>query len=105
MDDDRAMAFRPAHPGEYLRDDVLPALGMRQAEFARHLGVTPQSVSELLREQRGVTTEMAIRLGKALKNGARFWLALQLQHDLWLAERSFEGKVEPISWNDAGEAA
>lgn len=90
------LAFKPPHPGEYLREDIFPALGMNVTELAAHLGVSRQSLSEVVNERRGVSTEMAIRLGRAFRNGARFWLALQMQHELWLEEESFSGNVSPI---------
>ena len=60
---------RPTHPGEILREDVLPALGLTQKEFADRLGVSRLTVSEILLEKRSVTPDMAIRLGKLLGNG------------------------------------
>lgn len=90
------LGFRPPHPGEYLREDVLPALGMTVAQFADHLGVSRQTASRLINEKSSVSMEMAVRLGKAFKNGARFWLALQMQHDLWDAERDDKIAVAPL---------
>ena len=94
-----SLGFQPPHPGEYLREDILPALGMTASAFARHLGVSKQTVSELLAEKRAISTDMAIRLGIALRNGARFWLAMQLQHDLWIEERQKTFRIEPLNWN------
>ena len=54
---------KPTHPGELLRLDVLPALGMTQAELARRLGVSRLSVSELLLAKRALSADMAIRIG------------------------------------------
>ena len=94
------LGFAPPHPGEYLKEDILPALGMNAAALAKHLGVSKQALSRVLNERAAVSTEMAIRLGQAFKNGARFWLALQMQHDLWGKERSMTAQVSPLSWND-----
>jgi addiction module HigA family antidote len=80
-------AFAPAHPGEVLREDVLPALGMPKAAFAEHIGVSRNTLYKLLNEEQPVTLAIAIRLGQALGNGPRFWLNLQMQHDLWIEER------------------
>lgn len=88
----------PPHPGEYLREDVLPALGMTITQLAKHLGVTRTSLSELVNEKRDLSLEMAQRLGQAFGNGARFWLALQMQHDIWKAERRKNIHVPPIQW-------
>src|SRR5665647_2256177 len=72
---------RPTHPGEILREDVLPTLGLTQKEFADNLGVSRLTVSEILREKRGVTPDMAIRLGKLLGNGPEIWLRMQQSVD------------------------
>ena len=74
---------------------------MTRAKLAERLGVSKQTISKLLREEASVSTDMAIRLGAAFQNGARFWLALQMQHDLWIAERNNKTKVEPIIWDAA----
>lgn len=79
--------FEPPHPGEYLKEDILPALGMTIAELADHLGVTRATLSALLNGKRAVSLEMAQRLGQAFKNGTRFWVALQMQRDIWIAEQ------------------
>ena len=80
------MTPRPTHPGEILRENVLPALGLTQEELADNLGVSHLAVSELLSEKRGVTPDMAIRLGKLLGNGARIWLHMQQRVDIWVLE-------------------
>jgi addiction module HigA family antidote len=70
------------HPGELLRDDVLPALGRSRAEIARLLGVSRQTLHNILSERAPVTPEMALRLGKLCGNGPELWLALQSHYDL-----------------------
>lgn len=94
----------PPHPGEYIREDILPALNMTIGELAKHLGVTRTSLSQLVNERRDVSLEMAQRLGQAFGNGARFWLALQMQHDIWKAERNSKIQVDRIRWRGS-EAA
>ncbi len=93
------LGFRPPHPGEVLKQDVMPLTGMTVAEVAGHLNVSRATLSELLNERRDVSQDMAIRLGKAFGNGTRFWLALQMQFDLWMLEqeRTFQIDVAPIS--------
>jgi addiction module HigA family antidote len=91
----------PPHHGEYLREDVLPALSMTIKDLAAHLGVSRVALSELVNEKRSVSIEMAQRLGKALGNGSRFWLALQMQYDLWHAERAAKISVKPLKWKAA----
>lgn len=98
-DDEMGMKFRPSHPGEYLKEDILPALGMSVTDLAAHLRVSRPSISELINQRRGVSTNMAIRLGQAFRNGARFWLALQMQHDLWREENTAKPDIAPLNWN------
>lgn len=78
----------PTHPGAVLREDVLPDLNMTQTELAKRLGVSRLTVSELLHEKRGVSPDMALRLGKLLGNGAGIWLRMQQALDLWQLESS-----------------
>ena len=78
---------RPTHPGEILRADVFPALNLTQREFADRLGVSRLTVSEILHGKRGVTPDMAIRLGKLLGNGPEIWLRMQLAVDIWTLEQ------------------
>jgi antitoxin HigA-1 len=101
VSDAAQMKIEPPHPGEYLREDILPALGMTIKDLALHLGVSRVALSELVNERRTVSLEMAQRLAKAFGNSARFWLSLQMQHDLWHADRSAQAKwlaVKPLKW-------
>jgi len=72
----------PMHPGELLREDVLPALGRSHAAIARLLGVSRQTLHAILTERQPVTPLMALKLGKLCGNGPELWLALQAQYDL-----------------------
>ncbi len=72
----------PTHPGEVLLEEFLIPLGLSQAAFAKHLGVSPQHINEIVRQKRGVTPTMAWLLGQALGTTPEFWLNLQNAHDL-----------------------
>ena len=96
------LPFKPPHPGEVLREDILPALRMQVKELAGHLGVSRQTLSRLIHEKRAVSADMAQRLGQAFGNGARFWLALQMQHDLWNAKQKSHTEVAPLPWKTSG---
>lgn len=72
----------PMHPGELLREDVLPALGRPVAEVARLLKVSRQTLHAILREEAPVTPAMALRLGKLCGNGPDLWVTLQAHYDL-----------------------
>jgi addiction module HigA family antidote len=74
------------HPGELLREDVLPGVGRSKAEIARLLGVSRQTLYDILAERSPVTPSMALRLGKLCGNGPALWLNLQGQYDLRRAE-------------------
>jgi addiction module HigA family antidote len=82
------MTMEPSHPGELLRETILPELRMTIKDVAAHLDVSRAALSELVNERRSVSLDMARRLGSAFGNGARFWIALQMQYDLWHAEHS-----------------
>lgn len=94
----RDPARRPTHPGAVLREDVLPALDMNQTEFARRLGVSRLTVSELLHEKRALSSELAARLGRLLDTTPESWLNMQAALDLWEIEQDPErlAGVEPI---------
>ena len=86
----------PAHPGEFLREDVLPALGITISESARQLGVSRQTLHRLLAGTIAVTPEMALRLGKFCGNGPGLWLRLQQRFDLWHARRRMGAEIDKI---------
>ena len=86
----------PVHPGEILRDDVLPALRLSVTAAARQLGVARQTLHRILAGRAAVTPEMAVRLGKFCGNGPGIWLRLQQTYDLWHASRAMSKEVARI---------
>ena len=88
--------LRPVHPGEILREDVLPALSKSKAEVARLLGVSRQTLYDILDEKQPVTPVMALRLGKLCGNGPDLWLNLQKRHDLQRAEQELREEIKSI---------
>jgi addiction module HigA family antidote len=86
----------PAHPGAVLREDVLPALGKPKTEIAALLGVSRQTLYDILSEKQPVTPAMALRLGKLLGNGPDLWLNLQRKHDLHVAGRELAKEIAKI---------
>lgn len=81
------------HPGEILREDILPALDMTQGQFADALGVTRKTISALLNERQGLSVEMAVRLSKAFGTTPQMWINLQTNYDL---ARTQDVDVKPI---------
>ncbi len=87
---------RPTHPGEMLREDFLPDYGLTVSGLADALGVSRQTVNELLRERRAVSPEMALRLSRLFGNSPEFWLNAQRAVDLWDAAQVIGTDVERI---------
>jgi addiction module HigA family antidote len=92
----RSQNRKPTHPGEILREDVLPALGMTQAEFAKRLGVSRLTISELLHEKRALSPDMALRLSRLLNTTPESWLRMQQALDLWELEHDQQGRYDAI---------
>ena len=89
--------LRPVHPGELLREDVLPALGRPKTEIARLLGISRQTLYDILAEKQPVTPAMAVRLGVVLDTSSASWLRMQTAYDLWHAEREIDAsKLQPL---------
>ena len=93
----RPLNRQPLHPGEILREDVLPALGLSISEMARRLGVSRQQVHWVLACTHPVTVEMALRIGRLVGNGPGIWLRLQQNYDLWHAEQGLSSELEKIT--------
>jgi len=87
---------QPTHPGEILREDVLPTLRLSVAEAARQLRVTRQTLHRILAGRSAITPEMALRLGKFCGNGPDLWLRMQQAHDLWRAQEQLSAELEKI---------
>jgi len=82
-----------------LREDFLPEYGLNASSLARELGVSRQTVNELLLEQRAVSPEMAIRLGCFFGNSPEFWLNAQRAVDLWDASQvlgNVASQIRPV---------
>ena len=91
------MKRRPTHPGEILREDFMPDYDLSVIGLASALGVSRQTVNELLRERRAVSPEMALRLSALFGNSPEFWLNLQRAVDLWDAEVALKDDVRLIT--------
>ena len=85
----------PIHPGEFLRE-TLDELGLTQAALAEAIGVSPMRVSHVLKGDRPVTAELALRLGRALGQTPLYWLNLQTSYDLKLAEAEMKDSLRTV---------
>ena len=85
-------AMRPIHPGEILREE-LEELGCSARELARALDVPVNRITGILREERGITADTALRLARYFNNSPEFWLNLQSTHDLRQAQRTVGKKI------------
>jgi addiction module HigA family antidote len=88
--------LQPMHPGEMLRQDVLPSLGKTKTEIAGLLGISRQTLFDILSERQPVTPAMALRFGKLLGNGPNLWIDLQRAHDLHVAEKQLSKELAKI---------
>ncbi len=90
--------IKPTHPGELVREDILPELDMSKTKIAMALGISRQTLYDILNEKQPVTAEMAVRFGKFFGNGARFWLNMQRNYDLAIAEASIDvSEIETVT--------
>jgi antitoxin HigA-1 len=85
----------PTHPGELLREDIIPATDRTMAEIARLLGISRQHLYDITRERRPISADVAARLGKLFGDGAEIWLSMQAAHDAWQAERRVDTSQIP----------
>lgn len=80
----------PTHPGELLREDVIPETGKSKAEIARMLGISRQHLHDVLAERKPVSPEVAVRLAKLFGNEPLFWIRMQGAYDAWQASREVD---------------
>lgn len=89
-------ATKPAHPGELIRGDILPATGLTQDQFAQRLGVSRRTINEIVNERRPLSVDMAIRLARFLNTTPDVWINMQTALDLWEASRTNKNEYEKI---------
>lgn len=92
----RHASIPPAHPGELLREVILPETGMSKTDIAQALQISRQTLYAILGERQPVSAEMAVRFGRFFGNGARFWMNLQRAYDLAAAERNVDVSNIPM---------
>lgn len=79
--------MKKQHPGRILYEQFLKPKGISQNALARELGVPPRRINEIILGKRGISADTALRLAKRFGNSARFWMVVQADFDLHLAQR------------------
>ena len=87
----------PIHPGEVLMEDFIEGFGITQNKLAVAIGVPPRHINEIVHGKRAVTADTALRLGKCFGVSAQFWLNLQTQYDLDVAEDRLSMQIDAIT--------
>ena len=83
---------KPTQPGEFIREFILEEFGLTQTELARRLAVSRRTVNQLVNGKRGITADMALRLGRLTNTTPQLWLNLQMTFDLWVASQEPQNK-------------
>lgn len=87
--------LRPIHPGEFLKE-ILEELQISQASFARTVGVSPMRISHVVKGERPVTAELALLFGRAFRQTPQYWMNLQSNYDLRIAEINIGNKLNTL---------
>lgn len=90
----KAKKLPPVHPGEILLEEFMKPLGITQNQLGRDLGISPRRINEIVHGKRRVTADTALRLARHLGTTAMFWMNLQAQYELDLAENELAGRLE-----------
>lgn len=88
--------YNPAHPGQILKKLYLEPLRISVTKFAAHISVDRKTLSRIINAKAAISVEMALKLGKALGDGAQIWLDMQTQYDLWQAKQNPKFKFDNI---------
>ncbi len=86
----RHYSIKPMHPGELLREEILPDISMSKTAIAKALHISRQTLYDIINERQPVTAEMAVRFGKFFGNGPMLWINLQRTYDLAVAEQKID---------------
>lgn len=95
---------RPTHPGEMLREEFMPNFGLSVAQLASKIGVSRQTVNQLVSERRALSPSMALRLARLFGTTPQYWLDMQRNVDIWdsyNAERDAIDSIEPLQVADS----
>lgn len=96
LDNMLLISRKPTHPGEVLREEFMPDFGLSASSLAERLGVSRQTVNELVHERRAVSPDMALRLARLFGTTPQYWLNLQRNVDLWDSLELHSEEIEAI---------
>ena len=82
---------KPTHPGGILKRHYIESLSLTISEIANNIGVSRKTISKIVNEKGSITPDMALRLSKAFNTTPELWLNMQINYDLWIAEKNSEG--------------
>ena len=88
--------LNPVHPGEILKHEFMESFGLSSNRFAKHIGVTPARINEIVRALRGITADTALRLAQYFNTDAQSWMNLLHYYELEVAEQSIGEEVVNI---------
>ncbi len=86
--------MKPIHPGEILLEEFLKPMGLSQNQLANDIGVPPRRINEIVHGKRRVTADTALRLAHYFKMSPQFWLGLQMDYDLDIAEDKLSKRLK-----------
>ncbi len=86
--------MRPVHPGEILKEEFLEPLGMSSNALAKELSLTPPRLNDIVRGHRGVSADTAMRLARYFDTSEMFWLNLQSEYELRVAQIQNASKIK-----------
>ena len=90
-----AKLLEEIHPGEILLEDFMKPLGISARQLAADIDVSPSRISELVHANRPITADTALRLGLFFHMSPRFWMNLQTEYDMRVADRTLRDKIAP----------
>ena len=88
---------RPVHPGAVLREDILPAIGLNKTELAERLGVSRQTINEVITEKRSMSIDLAYRIGRLCNMDGATFIRMQEAVDVWDTLQSNQKEYERIT--------
>jgi addiction module HigA family antidote len=86
--------LKPIHPGEILREEFMIPFGLNPNKLALALRVAPPNIYEIVKEDRGISSEMALRLGRFFSTTPEFWINLQAHYDLSVSRQAIEKQIK-----------